>query len=104
MDFEEDYRDELQVRFEALGEQHSCLDFEKIPENERLHPNYELCGLLKVYSLLKNKADFSLHSEHDILYICYGDIEMFHPLSDEDIIYMLRCGIRYEDEGLAMFN
>jgi len=104
MDFEEDYRDELQERFESLGEHHSLLDFEKIPENERLHPNPDVCGILKVYSLLKEKSDFSLHSEHDILYLCNGTIETFHPLSDEDIIYMIRCGVHCEEYGLAMFN
>jgi len=51
------------------------LKFERISEEDRLHSNSDLCGLLKVASLTDDGMS----------------------ITEEDIIYLLRCGIHYEN-------
>ena len=81
-------------------------DFDRIPLEQRLHPNYTLCGLLYFYNLLPDgcKRQFDLHSEHDILYV--GHYEYCRPITYEDMIYLDRCGIHYsnDNEGFCQYN
>lgn len=77
--------------------------FERIPENQRLHPNRKLCGLLKLVSLFKDPNRFEMEGQHDIIYLAHEDD--VRPLTTDDVIYLSRCGIHRDSEGdcLAMF-
>ena len=72
------------------------LKFEEIHLGDRLHPNRRLCGLLKVYSLTKEKSKFYIHAEHDTVYL--ADADELKPLSYEDALYLARCGVSYDKE------
>jgi hypothetical protein len=91
---------DLEERFEQYYDE--FLEFERIPPEERLHPDYTLCGYLKVYSLLKKPTKYWLAAEHDIVYLAQE--EDLKELTDEDIIYLQRCGIHCGEYGLADFT
>ncbi len=88
-------RKKLAERFDQFSDE-EYLKFESIPQEERLHPSHVLCGYLKVASLMKKHEEFDIHAEHDVAYLCGSDDLL--PLTDEDIIYLLRCGIGYYDD------
>ncbi len=88
---EETYRD----RWERIvNQQHG--DFNKIPPSDRLHPSKTLCGYLKVVSLMKAPEKFWTQGEHDIVYLPHP--RELQELTDEDILYLGRCGIFYDTE------
>ena len=77
-------------------------EFSDIPENERLNVDRMLCGLLKAQLLMKSPEKFWLkvYAEHDIIYFQAPD-----EISEEDAIYLKRCGVFYNDENsLAFFK
>lgn len=79
------------------------LKFERIPIEDRLHENKQLCGLLYVYKLMEDPTKFSLEAGHDVIWVCHPD--WIRELTDEDAIYLQRCGIHYSSEYdcLSMF-
>ncbi len=76
------------------------LEFERIPEAERLHPELTLCGLLKVASLLKEQWMWQHHAEHDVLLL--ADAETLRELTPADVLYLVRCGIHYNDDNYCL--
>lgn len=94
--------DSLCVRFEAIKGQHH--KFDDIPPDSRLHQSRKLCGMLKAASLMKRPETFSMHAEHDIIYLC--DENELGPIADDDLVYLSRCGIFYDAlcECLAVFT
>jgi hypothetical protein len=100
----EDYEEELTglyKRFEDVNDDY--IRFERIPENERLHANRRICGLMKLYTLLKEPEHFDVYAEHDIIYMA-GEDDLV-PLTDADILYLTRCGFHYDSstDALAYF-
>lgn len=92
----------IKVRFDKFdSESHK---FERIPEAERLHPNQRLCVFMKVASLMSDPEKFEVFAEHDIIGMPNDD-EFKSPITDDDILYLVRCGVRWSTEFdcLAMF-
>ena len=89
----------MHERFEAVS--YAYLDFDNIPVADRLHPSDDLCGILKVASLMKDPQDFSFHAEHDELYL--PNIEDLVDLTDKDILYLVRCGISYDTDNECLY-
>lgn len=94
----------LKAWFKRTSDFDEFLRFEKIPESERLHPNRELCGLLKVAALMKTPKDFSICATHDEIYLVSAD-ELRDDMTEEDVLYLHRCGVRWDSshDCLAMF-
>lgn len=95
MTYEEiyDYLESFASRYGTFDEEY--LKFELIPESDRMHPSYPICGILKLSSISKNPASFDFCAEHDIVYlITAADCKL--PISDEDIIYLQRCGVSFD--------
>lgn len=83
---------------EELFEKHEdeLLKFDRIPESQRLHVSDDLCGLIKIASLLKEPAKFDFSAGHDIVYLSNPcDLK---ELAEDDVIYLLRCGIHFDSE------
>lgn len=78
------------------------IKFDRIPKEERLHASSDLCGMLKIADLMDNAEAFVMYAEHDKLYLP----EIPEDTSDEDILYLVRCGVSfsYEDEGCYIFT
>lgn len=75
------------------------LFFSKIAEADRLHPSTTGCAVLKLMSLLKEPAKFEMRGAHDEVYFNEaGDFRM----TDDDILYLLRCGVRVVDGRLRI--
>ena len=83
--------------FEKISEENEDkLNFNDILPSEKLHSIQKLCGFLYIASLLKPNERFEMHAEHDILYLA-GENDM-RELTNEDILYLLRCGIYWDSE------
>lgn len=79
------------------------LKFENIPEPDRLHRLRDLCGMMYLMYLAKVQPGIKCRiiagAEHDVVHFD-GDAE---KLTDDDILYLTRCGIRYGEFGLECF-
>ncbi len=98
----------LSERFEAIDDamEYEDSNFDKIPTDQKLHPSSDLCGMMYLASKMKEPAGFGLHGEHDtVLFSVSGEDDLKEPLTDDDIRYLLRCGIRWmsEYDSLGMF-
>src|SRR4051794_40461390 len=84
-------------RFERLSDE-DYGKFERIPETERLNRDKTLCGYLKVQSLLLNPNGSVIGgADHDVIFL--PSPEELKPLTDDDIVYLLRCGIGWDSNG-----
>lgn len=94
----EENNSNMEERFKQFEDEY--LKFDDIPDNEKLHLNKNLCGILKAVSLMKDPSKFSFQAKHDVVYLVHhSDLK---ELADEDILYLTRCGISW-DEGLVSF-
>lgn len=87
--------------FEKHESEH--IKWERIPSHERLHSSRRLCAFLKIAAMMPDPAKWSLHGEHDIVYL--ADPDDLVAVTEDDVIYLLRCGVHWSSECdcLAMF-
>lgn len=76
--------------------QHEYGMFVNIPEEERLAENDDICAMLFLYNHLKDKKKFNLSPAHEIIYL--PGVDDLVKLTEEDIIYLIRCGVHYNNE------
>ena len=75
--------------------------FEDIPEEERLSPFKVLCGLMYLAKLCKPNKKYPYlisGAGHDVIYVDFG----IDDLTEEQSIYLLRCGFHYSDESQSL--
>lgn len=92
-----DEEDCIVAKFDATEGEY--LEFDRIPDAEKLHPDRTLCGYLKVWSLLRPDAKRKRvveAADHDIVYL--SDLDKLVDLTQDDIIYLRRCGIHFNEE------
>lgn len=83
---------DIRERFELISDAYDGdLDFHKIPEKDRSWENPLLCGVRKVAQMLKDPSKFEMHGEAGGVY--FNNLDEFCPFADDDIIYLLRCGV-----------
>lgn len=86
-----------------LFEKHNgeFLKFERIPKAERRHARPDLCALLYLHERFGGAGDAVTCAEHDEIGLAWEADE----LTEDDVIYVTRCGVRYQSEwdALAMF-
>lgn len=77
------------------------LKFERITDKDRRHPRPDLCAFLYLHERFGGKGDMVCGAQHDVIFL---DAEP-DQLTEEDVIYLRRCGVRYDSEveSLAMF-
>jgi len=90
----------MEQSFDAVNDE--FLRFDRIENPLSKRP--DLCGFLYLDKLFPRERDMISAAEHDEIWLDI-DIEEIYKLSEEDIIYLTRCGIRFdrETESLAMF-
>lgn len=73
-------------------------DFDLIPEAEQLHTDRKICGMMKLYTLLKEPPAYSViaGASHDVIWL---DDDLRDDVTDDDILYLVRCGIHWSSEG-----
>ena len=97
--FDEDEPEKPSLRdmFEAVDDQYG--KFENIPEDQRKHPQSDVCALMYVYEKNGGKNPIA-GAEHDVIYIALDEDA---PLTEEDVLYLTRCGVMIADYGFQMY-
>lgn len=88
---------EVEGWFKTHGDE--FLKFERIPAYARKHSRPDLCAMLYLHDKFGGKGDAVACAAHDEIWL---DWEA-NVLTEEDVIYLHRCGVRYDDGQLAMF-
>ena len=78
------------------------LKFERIINPPSRRP--DLCAFLLLDKLLPGTRDIVSCAEHDQIYLGIDIDELARVASKDDIIYLLRCGVLYDDDSLIMFT
>lgn len=91
-------------RWDAVND--DFLKFERIPESDRPFTSPDICAfaMLDKRFPAERKSDMVSAAEHDEIWLRI-ESEQIQQLTDDEILYLTRCGVRYEDdtESLAMF-
>jgi hypothetical protein len=94
---------DLKAAFEAAEEE--FLEFEQI-ENP-LHPRPDICAFMKLHQLVPANPDRDMvaAAEHDEIFLEVDPEALAAVATQEDIVYLHRCGVRLssETDSLAMF-
>lgn len=78
------------------------MSFGKIPDNQKLADNPMLCGLMYLEKLMKDKTKFEMVTENNMLNLVGP--EDLDSLSEKDVIYLLRCGIGWDNENDCLIS
>lgn len=81
------------------------LKFDEIPEDQRPSNRPDLCAFLLLDKLCPSdiKMDMVSAAEHDEIYLAVSIEDLVDKVTKEDILYLVRCGVRDGDCGLCMF-
>lgn len=92
---------EIQELFDKHNEEY--IKFERIPVENRRHPRPDICALIYLHERFGGNGDAVMAAEHDEIYLDWKPEEI--DLTEEDIIYINRCGVRYASnyDCFAMF-
>lgn len=93
----EDDEDQLYMWFDKHENQQN--KFEKIPKEQRRHDRPDLCAMLYLHEKLGGKDKMITASEHDQIWFEFDNLD---KLTEEDVIYLLRCGVFYDIDNLSM--
>lgn len=108
MDNDDDDSDVSPIRkaFEKYGDAGEYLEFDRIPENERPSNRPDLCAFILLDKLFpaKNKQDIVAGAEHDEIHLAINEPQLLESkITDKEILYLVRCGVRLGEWGLCMF-
>ncbi len=90
----------LEDRFEAADDE--FLKFERIPQADRRHPRRDVCAFIYLHEKLGGEHAIIGDASHDEIHISYSEKDR-DRLTQDDIVYIHRCGIRLDEYGLCMF-
>ena len=78
--------------------------FSSIPKESKLHNRPDLCALLKLDKLAPNEGMKILSNEYDYkLYISVQLNKVLNIITEDDVIYLLRCGVLFCVEYEAFY-
>ena len=80
------------------------LKFERV-EN-KLHPRKDLCAFLLLDKLVPDTRNIVAAAQHDEIYLGTECSTLAKVATEEDIINLIRCGVRYDYDtySLCMFT
>lgn len=87
--------------FEAARDEY--LKFELIPESHRRHVRPDLCAFLYLDKRFPGTSDMISGASHDEYWLSI-ESEQIATLTLDDVVYLRRCGVRYDEDSLAMFT
>lgn len=76
------------------------LKFERILITDRRHPRPDVCAFMYIHEKCGGEGDVVDHAEHDQIWLD-ADVS---KLAEEDVIYLLRCGILYDDNQESLYS
>lgn len=90
---------DLKVVFSSYNDDHMKFS---LVEN-KLHPRPDLCAFLLLDKLLPNDGnDMISAAEHDEIYLDINCDELADVATEDDILTLIRCGVRYDDDMDAL--
>lgn len=99
-------------RFDKIADAEECR-FERISESDRRHPRRDVCALIYLHEKLgcKDKGfpfvgegrDIITRASNGKIFLDY-DFDDAESLTDEDIVYVCRCGVYASEDSLVMFT
>lgn len=92
----------MKDRFEQFDDE--FLKFENIPDERKLHRRPDVCAFLLLDRIVGGDGDMVTAAEHDEIWLDVSPDDLAKA-SDEDILTLVRCGVRYDAniDALAMF-
>lgn len=69
-----------------------------------LSPCHDLCAMMYLVKLLGITSSIIAASEHDEVYLNVDDEEFAEVATQEDVLYLTRCGVMNGENGLYMFS
>lgn len=89
---------------ESLFEKHSgeYLKFAKV-QNKRSN-RADLHAFMLLDSLVSGTQHIISHSEHDEFWLSVGPEELAQVITEEQVIELIRCGVRFDGECFKMFS
>lgn len=89
----------------ALFEKHGSefLRFERIENPKCKRP--DVCAFIRLDELVPESKDMVSAAEHDEIYLAVDAEQLAACATEDDIIFLARCGVRYDSSSgsLAMF-
>lgn len=91
------------LNIEEIFEKHEneYLRFEEIENPICQRP--DLCAFIKLDELIPGDMDIIRSAEHDEIWIGITIEALSGVATEEDILFLVRCGVRLSDGYLAMF-
>lgn len=95
-------RAEVEALWESVNDE--FIKFERIPENERPFTSPDLCAFALLDKRFPSEDNFDMVSgaEHDEIWLRI-EAEQIEQLTRDEVIYLTRCGVRYDEDSLALF-
>lgn len=90
---------DLCERFEMYTDEFLKFDRVRCKVNKRP----DLHAFILLDSLVPGKIDMISAAEHDEIFLDVDIEKLNDVITDEQIIELIRCGVRCSDEGLCMF-
>jgi hypothetical protein len=91
LEFEETHDDEF-------------LKFERIPTERKLNNRPDLNAFILLDKLVPGNGDIVVCSEHDEIFLGTDLESLAQTVTEENIIDLIRCGVRFTSDGLCMFT
>lgn len=85
---------DLELMFKKLGDE--FLEFDRI-EN-KLHQRPDICAFIYLDKLQPKTRDMISAAEHDGIYLDTDCEKLSETITEDDVIYLLRCGVRYSSD------
>lgn len=90
---------QLTAWFEKHEDEHS--KFDRIPEKDQLHPLRDICAMLYMHRKMGGVNYKGIGAaEHDEVFFAWDTIG---DLTEDDVIYLIRCGVEYDGDGFRMW-
>lgn len=91
----------MAARWESFSD--DFLMFERIPESERSFSSPDLCAWALLDKRFPSKRNFDMvsNAEHDEIWLRIKP-EQIAQLTDDEILYLVRCGIMYDADSLCL--
>ena len=91
--------EDLENIFTEFEDEHG--EFERIKDAP--YKRSDLCAFIKLHELVPGDDRIIAAAEHDEIYFDIELDDLATAAIKDDIIYLIRCGVRITDCGLGMF-
>jgi hypothetical protein len=91
---------DLKASFEAVPKE-EFLQFERVKAPFSFRR--DLCAFIFLEKLAPSDRNIVFAAEHDEIWLDVDLEKLSAAATEDDILTLVRCGVRWDDDGLAMF-